>query len=143
MAINIGDNINYKGTKPDFVRQQYNTKAEMKAVVDTQMPRLYFGWCLEDSKLYLFNKDNPVDEELGKWRLFTSENAFQVDEMPVPSALNYGEVLQYLGEDTSDFIHGYMYECVSDGTEYSWEELSFGGGDPEVISEEEINDLFQ
>lgn len=143
MAINLGDNINYKGTKPDFVRQQYDTKAEMAAVVDTQLPRLYFGWCLEDEKLYLYNKGNPVDPELGKWRLFTSENAFQVTEMPVASALYAGQCIQYLGDTTVDYEHGYMYECVldTDTGNYIWQSLNFGG-EVESIPAEDIENLF-
>ncbi|MBR6403203.1 MAG: hypothetical protein IKS48_07445 [Eubacterium sp.] len=72
MAIKIGDNLNYAGVKPDFVRQQYATFEEMAAVRDNTMPPIYLAYCLEDKNFYKYDKDNEVDPITGKFRLFQS-----------------------------------------------------------------------
>ena len=72
MAIKIGDNLNYAGVKPDFVRQQYATFEEMAAVRDNTMPPIYLAYCLEDKNFYKYDKDNEVDPVTGKFRLFQS-----------------------------------------------------------------------
>ena len=72
MAIKIGDNLNYAGVKPDFVRQQYATFEDMLAVRDNTMPPIYLAYCLEDKNFYKYDKDNEVDPVTGKFRLFQS-----------------------------------------------------------------------
>ena len=72
MAIKIGDNLNYAGVKPDFVRQQYATFADMLAVRDNTMPPIYLAYCLEDKNFYKYDKENEVDPVTGKFRLFQS-----------------------------------------------------------------------
>lgn len=72
MAIKIGDNLNYAGTKPDFVRQQYATFEEMLAVRDNGMPQLYLAYCLQDKNIYKYDKDNEIDPVTGKFRVFQS-----------------------------------------------------------------------
>ena len=72
MAIKIGDNLNYAGVKPDFVRQQYATFEDMLAVRDNPMPPIYLAYCLEDKNFYKYDKDNEVDPVTGKFRLFQS-----------------------------------------------------------------------
>ena len=72
MAIKIGDNLNYAGVKPDFVRQQYATFEEMAAVRDNTMPPIYLAYCLEDKNFYKYDKENEVDPTTGKFRLFQS-----------------------------------------------------------------------
>ena len=45
----------------------------------------------------------------------------QYDTMPVPSASNEGQILQYIGTTTSSFTNGYFYICESDGLGgYHW-----------------------
>jgi len=45
----------------------------------------------------------------------------QVDTLPTASADELGNVYQYLGTTTSDYTHGYFYECVLKGSTYVWE----------------------
>ena len=64
----ITENFTYIGTSQNFERDSYATLAEMKAVVDKRMPDIFTATCKETGKLYIYNKNNEVDETLGKWR---------------------------------------------------------------------------
>ena len=158
MAIKIGDNLNYSGVKPDFVRQQYATFEDMAAVRDNTMPPIYLAYCLEDKNIYKYDKDNEVDPVTGKFRLFqsgggggtvdtemsdTSTNAVQnkvikayvdgktpLEEMPEPSVELDGKIVQYVGE-TDVYTQGYFYKCTeTDVDYYEWVNISVqsGGG---------------
>ena len=54
---------------------------------------------------------------------------FQVETMPTPSADYLGKVYQYLGNTTADYIHSYFYECVSDGSNYAWQNVKVQPGE--------------
>ena len=64
----ITENFEYIGTQQNFERDSYTTLAEMKAVVDKRMPDIFTATCKETGKFYIYNKNNEVDETLGKWR---------------------------------------------------------------------------
>lgn len=69
---------------------------------------------------------NELDEKL-------SERVTQFLIMPTASAEYYPKLVQYIGVDTTDYIHGYFYQCSFDGTSYTWENVqvqegSTGGG---------------
>ena len=64
----ITENFEYIGTQQNFERDSYATLAEMKAVVDKRMPDIFTATCKETGKFYIYNKNNEVDETLGKWR---------------------------------------------------------------------------
>ena len=64
----ITENFTYIGTSQNFERDSYATLAEMKAVVDKRMPDIFTATCKETGKFYIYNKNNEVDETLGKWR---------------------------------------------------------------------------
>ena len=64
----ITENFEYIGTQQNFERDSYATLAEMKAVVDKRMPDIFTATCKETGKFYIYNKNNEVDEILGKWR---------------------------------------------------------------------------
>ena len=44
----------------------------------------------------------------------------QYDTMPTASADNLGQIVQFIGTTTSTYTNGLFYECVTDGTAYSW-----------------------
>ena len=44
----------------------------------------------------------------------------QYDTMPVASATNEGQILQYIGATNVNYIKGYYYECINDGGVYKW-----------------------
>ena len=64
----ITENFTYIGTQQNFERDSYATLAEMKAVVDKRMPDIFTATCKETVKFYIYNKNNEIDEILGKWR---------------------------------------------------------------------------
>ena len=64
----ITENFEYIGTQQNFERDSYATLAEMKAVVDKRMPDIFTATCKETGKFYIYNKNNEIDETLGKWR---------------------------------------------------------------------------
>ena len=64
----ITENFTYIGTQQNFERDSYATLVEMKAVVDKRMPDIFTATCKETGKFYIYNKNNEVDEILGKWR---------------------------------------------------------------------------
>ena len=69
MSISMLDNIGYKGKKPDNVRSYFETKADMVSFSENYLPDIYITLCGEDGNQYKFNRSNPEDPELGKWRL--------------------------------------------------------------------------
>ena len=48
----------------------------------------------------------------------------QYSDMPAPSSVIVGKILQYSGPDTVDFTNGYFYQCIEDRTTtpstYKW-----------------------
>ncbi len=46
------------------------TKAQMLATQDALMPSKYLTVCLDDGKLYLYNRENTVDPSTGRFRVF-------------------------------------------------------------------------
>ncbi|MBP5422640.1 MAG: hypothetical protein J6Y78_09385 [Paludibacteraceae bacterium] len=143
MAIELFDNLDYRGPKPDFVRQQYDTLEEMREVIDNQLPPLYLAYCLETSKIYLYNVKNARDPVTGKFReLSTSSQSqsTQVTMLPLPSQAQYDRVVQYVGPTRNGLVKGYFYHCSVDSGSYFWEQILTGN--PEVITPKEIKRLF-
>lgn len=59
------------------------TKEEMKAMKDALMPQLYFTICKDDSNIYIYNKVNEVDEEIGKFRLYSAGSEENSSSKPI------------------------------------------------------------
>ena len=72
MALVLGDNFSYGGSKPLDARLKYNTTTEMKAVADATMYDGCLAYCSGTDKTYQWKSTNTVDETLGKWREFSS-----------------------------------------------------------------------
>lgn len=60
------------------------------------------------------------------------QDAIQIDTMPTASAIYVGKIVQFVGTTDATYMHGYYYECTTDGSTYSWTQLnvqpSSGGG---------------
>jgi len=54
------------------------TKAEMREVIDDEMPETYFALCKDEGHFYLYNKNNEISEETGKFRLIVDEVVKQI-----------------------------------------------------------------
>lgn len=62
--------------------------------------------------------------------------SIQVEELPIASADELGNIYQYVGE-TGTYTNGYFYECVSDGgvtPTYSWKEV-IGAGSVTIVDD--------
>ena len=63
------------------------SKAEMLAIKDSLMPTVYLAVCKDDNSIYIYNKDNSVDPETGKFRKYTGGSS---SESPSSSNLEWG-----------------------------------------------------
>ena len=113
MAISFSQNLDYSGSNPDFVRQQYATLADMAAVRKNRMPEKYIAYCLEDRNWYQYDKNYDTDPVLGKWRLFGSGESIQKAALPEASETELGKIYQYVGI-TGTYTRGFFYECVEE-----------------------------
>lgn len=98
----------------------------------------YFYECVEDSWTYVWNNVKVQDSDGANisydnstsWLTATTiqeaideinnsvtevKNIVEVTEMSEASEENEGTIIQYKGESTADFTHGYFYESVGDG----------------------------
>lgn len=147
MALTIGDNFSYKGSKPLDARLKYDTLAAMKAVADSELYEGILAYCVGADKTYQWKSTNTVDAELGKWREFTSGGEegqkIQVDTMPSAGADEVGHIYEYTGDTTSSFVNGRFYKCVTDGTTYEWAEVLMNDNETQEISKADFDALPQ
>lgn len=68
MAINVIDNFSYRGKKPNFDRDSFDTLSAMKSFPETDIDEGHISFCKEDGKHYQFSSANEVDPTTGKWR---------------------------------------------------------------------------
>ena len=54
------------------------SKAEMLAIKDDLMPTVYLAVCKDDNSIYIYNKDNSVDPETGKFRVYAGGNSEEI-----------------------------------------------------------------
>ena len=63
------------------------SKAEMLATKDSLMPTVYLAVCKDDNAIYIYSKDNSIDPETGKFRVYENGSG---SEVPSSSNLNWG-----------------------------------------------------
>ena len=107
MALTLGDNFSYQGSKPLDGRLKYDTLAAMKAVADATMYDGCMAYCVGTDKTYQWKSSNTVDADTGKWREFSSGGggASALDDLTdvtITSATS-GQVLKYNG---SGWVNG-------------------------------------
>lgn len=68
MALSFLDNVDYRGKKPNFTRDLFETVADMAAFNENYLPDLFIACNKESGKVYVFNRENTVDTTFGKWR---------------------------------------------------------------------------
>ena len=81
------ENFRDIGTQQNFERDSYATLAEMKAVIDKRMPDIFTATCKETGKFDIYNKNNEVDEILGKWRELSIDGADYVTKTYVDTEI--------------------------------------------------------
>ena len=114
---NVGDIVQYTGvSNPDYINGYF-----YKCVLDGST----YKW--ENIAVQPASGTSGVDSVNGKTGtviLDAEDLGFQESTMPTADATNLGNVVQYVGPTTVDYIHGYFYECVTDGITYSWENIN-------------------
>ena len=83
MALTIGDNFEYKGQKPNFARDSFDTLAEMKAFPETSIDDGHISYCKEDGEHYVYNSGNEEADETGKWRKLGVGTAESITEAEI------------------------------------------------------------
>ena len=63
------------------------SKAEMLTIKDSLMPTVYLAVCKDDKAIYIYNKNNSVDPETGKFRVYENGSGSGV---PSSSNLDWG-----------------------------------------------------
>ena len=127
MAINISSPLKRTGAYP-VDETIVLTKEEMKAINDNTMPEVYFTLCKDDGKLYIYNKNNSIDESTGKFREMESGSVslpidYEQDEQVInrPSINN----IELLGDKTSEDL-GLQGE-IDDITPQDIDKIIYGG----------------
>lgn len=65
--IQVADNFNYRGKKPNFDRDSFDTLQDMKNYSENSLDDGYISYCKETDKHYKFNSNNQSDPTTGKW----------------------------------------------------------------------------
>lgn len=65
--IQVADNFNYRGKKPNFDRDSFDTLQDMKNYSENSLDDSHISYCKETSKHYKFNSNNQSDPTTGKW----------------------------------------------------------------------------
>lgn len=70
MAVQIQDNFQYRGPKPNFVRDAFDTLEEMANASPGEMDGGHLCYCKEDGKTYRYRKYTEGGQEKGEFEPF-------------------------------------------------------------------------
>lgn len=65
--IQVADNFNYRGKKPNFDRDSFDTLQDMKNYSENSLDDGHISYCKETNKHYKSNSNNQSDPTTGKW----------------------------------------------------------------------------
>lgn len=65
--IQVADNFNYRGKKPNFDRDSFDTLQDMKNYSENSLDDGHISYRKETNKHYKFNSNNQSDPTTGKW----------------------------------------------------------------------------
>lgn len=92
---------------------------------------------------YRKGKVNLTIEEITKLvgGLTYDENAkelhdSQYSELPTPSAVLVGRIVQYVGADTESLISGHFFKCIDDSGTLKWKDIS-----EQPLTQEQLDNL--
>lgn len=118
-AININAGFEL-GSKQPLDSRQYLTKEQMLNINENIMPDAYFCICKNDGNIYTYNKNNEIDPETGKFRQVNSDvTKLQYIVMPEITEENKNDVIQYIGDDETEYNKGSWY-AVEETVLYSY-----------------------
>ena len=67
MSIQVNSNFNYKGSKPNFERDRFETLELMRSADERSLDNGHISYCEETGLHYVFKDTNTNDYMLGKW----------------------------------------------------------------------------
>lgn len=117
MAIPFGANIELLSEVPNFTRDMFATKAEMKAFAEYKLPPIFITTCKEDGNIYVYNKNNTVDSVTGKWRSINASGSSSYEDLTNKPAiegvvLNKNTTIDGLNLYSKESINGFLKNKV-------------------------------
>lgn len=143
MSVKFTNNINLQSKSPNFERDQFETKAAMKAYNTNFIDDGHLSYCKEDGNTYRFKPTNPNSEETGHWAIFENsgsgksayeiavENGFEGSEAEWLESLKGSE------GDGGKSAYDIAIENGFEGTEAEW--LDSLGGNSNASVDETLN----
>lgn len=75
MPVPFASNIELLSKLPNFSRDMFDTKSAMKSFPEYNLPDIFITTCKEDGNVYVFNRNNEVNTETGKWRAINASGS--------------------------------------------------------------------
>lgn len=108
MAIKIPVSIDVISANPIDTRLVLS-KDEMFDAIDVKMPEVYFTVCRDDGNLYIYNKQNEIDPDTGKYRLVKADaEEIVLDEKSITR--NSKNELEIVGFSAEESINKYLHK---------------------------------
>ena len=97
MSIQVNSNFNYKGSKPNFERDRFETLELMRSADERSLDNGHISYCEETGLHYVFKNTNADDYMLGKWREYSGSNSkiLQVKNVITSEAIGTTEIINY------------------------------------------------
>lgn len=116
MSIKIPVSIDVISANPIDTRLVLS-KDEMFDTIDVKMPDVYFTICSDDGNLYIYNKQNDLDPDTGKYRLVKSDmDEVVLDEKSISK--NAKGELEILGYSSADANGKWLHK--NDSGDLEW-----------------------
>ena len=97
MSIQVNSNFNYKGSKPNFERDRFETLELMRSADERSLDNGHISYCEETGLHYVFKNTNADDYMLGKWREYSGSNSkiLQVKNVMTSETIGSTEIINY------------------------------------------------
>ena len=97
MSIQVNSNFNYKGSKPNFERDRFETLELMRSADERSLDNGHISYCEETGLHYVFKNTNTNDYMLGKWREYSGSNSkiLQVKNIITSETIGSTEIINY------------------------------------------------
>ena len=97
MSIQVNSNFNYKGSKPNFERDRFETLELMRSADERSLDNGHISYCEETGLHYVFKNTNADDYMLGKWREYSGSNSkiLQVKNVITSETIGSTEIINY------------------------------------------------
>ena len=121
MPISLLSNLKINMQAQSVERDAFSTIADMKAFREEYLPDMYDSFCYETSLKYRFNRSNPIDEILGKWRVIGEGGSSDLSSYYTKTETNNlldNKVDKVSGKDlsTNDFTDAYKQQIDDNKT---------------------------